>query len=330
MLKQIVSSTIFASVLIFSPAFSAPTETLSFSTKDSVLFLYSGGKNIGRFSNVLVSNAAMLSSVENSTTGTPLIKIVTDGSRNKYNVTIPIIEIDGVPYTNCAYKSVFDSNDESRSVGVSCSLTPLRQFDPESAVSEKGLIKYRTEFNWLRDAVAKNCTTPIGIEYGSYRIALCAKEGDPDPSGESTIVFDKKGKIIFSVRGYELIPGGISGGEFAFVGVSGEQTNFHINNLDCMTPPRVSERDRSQTGKIGKYGIKYSSYKIGNCAYGSYSYQNKTEQISLSGVVSEDSLRLLEITNDKEVTGIFNLNPNMADFNGSWISVPSGKLFRVR
>ncbi|MGF6609955.1 hypothetical protein OKW45_004877 [Paraburkholderia sp. WSM4175] len=330
MLKQSVGSAIFALALISSLAFSAPTSALSFSTKDDILSIFRDGKNLGQFSNVVVSNAAMSSSVEKSTTGEPLIKIVTDGSRDKYDITIPIIEREGVPFTDCAYKSVFDSNDGNRSVGVSCSLAPLRQFDPEATVNEEHLLKYRTGLDWLRNVVAKDCAAPQGIEYGSYRIALCAKQAYPDPAQETTIVFNEKAQKLFSVRGYELIPGGISRGEFAFVGASGESTTLYVSSLDCMLSPIPSEKASSKTGTIGKYRIRYSAQKFGDCAYGSYAYENKASEIRLFGSASKDTVHLLEMTGNKDVTGLFDLDPNIEHFNGNWISVPPGKLFLVK
>ncbi|MDR6482004.1 hypothetical protein [Paraburkholderia terricola] len=291
-------------------------------SKDDVL--------LGRFPNVLLSNGAMSSIVEKSTTGTPLIRIVTDGSRNKYDIVVPIIEVDGKPYTDCVYKSVFDSNDGSRSVGVSCSLKPLRQFDPEAAVNEGHLLKYRKGFHWLRDAVARDCATPLGIEYGSYHIALCADQPYPDPSHETTIVYGENGRRIFSVRGYEIILGGLSEGEFAFVGASGERTTFYTNNLNCADLPEISEKTASKHGTIGKYRIRYSARKAGDCAYGTYSYENKAAKMNLFGTVSKDFVHLLEMTDNKVVTGLFNLNPNVDSFSGNWISVPPGNLLPVK
>ncbi|WP_143752037.1 hypothetical protein [Burkholderia sp. SRS-W-2-2016] len=268
MLKRLANFVIFASAWTCFSAFSAPTFTLSFSTKDGVLSLYSGETSLGRFPNVLISNGAMSSIVENSTAGTPLIRIATDGSRNKYDIVVPIIQMDGSPYTNCVYKSGFDSNEGNRSVGVSCSLTPLRQFDPEAAVGEQHLIKYRTGFPWLQDAISKKCATPLGIEYGSYHIALCADHENPDPSQETTIVYSANGKRIFSVRGYEIIPGGVSEGEFAVIGSAGERITFYTSNFHCLTLPELSNTVAPKTGSIGKYRIQYSARTVGDCAYG--------------------------------------------------------------
>jgi len=318
MLNQFFRLTIFASTLIYSLALSEPISALAFSAKVDAPHL------------VLVSNAGLSSSIEKSTAGNSLIRITTDGSRNKYHVTVPIIERDGVLFTDCIYKSVFDSNDENRSVGVSCSLAPLRQFDPEAIVNEANLLKYQRGFNWLQNVIAKDCAAPQGIEYGSYRIAICAKQAYPDPSQETTIVFDAKGQKIFSVRGYELIPGGISKGEFALIGASGKGTTLYVGNLNCMISSVFSEKIAPKTGVIGKYKIRYSAQKIGDCIYGSYAYENKASQISLFGTASKDAVRLLEMTENKDVTGLFELNPDIENFNGNWISAPPGSLFPVK
>ncbi|WP_143787497.1 hypothetical protein [Paraburkholderia phenazinium] len=329
MLKKFLGSTMLASILIVSPAFSASTPTLSFSTKYNVLSLYSGEKNLGRFSNVLVSNPAMSSDVEKSVTGSPVIRIITDGSRDKYDITIPIIEVNGVAYTNCAYKSVFDSNDENRSVGVSCSLVPLRNFDPNAAVTKEHLIQYRKEFNWLRNDITKDCKSPLGIEYGKYHVVLCTAQSYPDASKEITMVFDENGIKIFSVRGYELIPGGISDGEFALVGTSGDRVLFHVNSLECIVPREISKKIPSRIAMIGKYNIRYYISNLGKCVYGSYMYENKGDRINFFGILSDDSMEFLELTNNENISGLFNLSANLANLKGNWLSVPSGKIFPV-
>lgn len=330
MLKQPVGSLIFTSAFIFSLAFPAPVLALYFSAKDDILLMYQDEKSLGQFSNVLVNNANLSSSVEKSTAGEPIIRIITDGSRNKYDIIIPIIERDGVPFTGCAYKSVFDSNDGSRSVGVSCSLAPLRQFDPEATINEDHLLKYREGFNWLRNAVAKDCAAPQGIEYGDYRIALCTKQTYPDPTHETAVVFNANEQKIFSVRGYEIIPGGTSKGEFALVGSLGESTTLYVNNLDCVTYPKLSGRHSPRSGAIGKYRIRYFAQKFGGCAYGSYAYEKNTGDMRLLGTASKEAVRLLEMTGNKDVTGLFDLNPNIGNFNGNWMSVPPGKLLLVK
>ncbi|WP_321951738.1 hypothetical protein [Paraburkholderia bannensis] len=330
MLKKCIAVAIVFAAVILSPAFSTETRTLSFSTKDGVLTLYSGGKSLGQFPNVIVNNGGMASDVEDSATGSPIIRIITDGSRNKYDVTIPIIEDGGVVYTNCAYKSFFDSNDGNRSVGVSCSLAPLREFDPEAAINEENLIRYQVGFDWLKNAASKNCSRPQGIEYGIYHIALCAKQAYPDPSQETTIVFDVRGNRIFSVLGYEFIPGGMLKGEFALVGAVGEHTVFHVNNLDCLASSKIPENSPSRSGEIGKYKIKYFALKEGGGIYGRYSYDGKENSVDLLGISLRDATHLLEVGNGKKVTGLFDLMPDIYGFEGNWISAPPGKILPVR
>lgn len=330
MLKYYGGSVTLIFTLTSSVAFSAPTLPLSFSTKDNVLSVFRGGRSLGRFSNVVVSNAAMSSSVEKSTTGRPLIRIVTDGSRDKYDITIPLIERNGAPFTDCVYKSVFDSNDGSRSVGVSCSLTPLRQFDAGATANKERLFTYRKGLQWLRKVVSEDCPVPQGIEYGSYRIALCATQTYPDPDQETTIVFNEEGRKIFSIRGYQLIPGGISKGDFAFIGASGGNATFYVSSLDCRYPPIADGKATSKTGAIGKLRIRYFLHKVGDCVYGSYAYAHKENGITLFGNISKDALHLIEMNVNKNVTGLFDMSPDLDQFNGTWVSVPPGKLLSVR
>ncbi|WP_156923763.1 hypothetical protein [Burkholderia sp. WSM2232] len=330
MLGKIMGPAIFGLTLFVWPSSSTMALPLTFIKKNGVLFLYSGKKSLGQFSNVLVSNAAISTDVEKSTTGTPVIRIATEGSRDKYSLTVPILEKDGVPYTDCVYKSVFDSNDGNRSVGAACALTPLRQFDPEATISEAHLLKYRAGLNWLRNVMSTDCPTPTGIEYGSYRIALCAKQGYPEPSKETTIAFNTSGERIFSVLGYEFIPGGSSGGEFAFIGASNERVILHTNNLECMISSKKQGGAAFKTGAIGKYQIQYSVYKSGKCASGTYVYDNGSGQIDLFGVAQKDSLNLLELAANKEISGLFNLDPDLLNLNGIWTSAPPGKVFRVK
>jgi hypothetical protein len=208
-----------------------PALALSFTETDGVLSIFSEGKKLGEFPRVLVSNAAMSSSVVKSSTGKLFIKIVTDVSRYKYKIIVPIIDRNGVPFAGCAYKSAFDSNNGTRWVGVSCSLAPLRQFDPEAIVNEENLLQYRKGLSRVKNVDAKNCSTPQDIKYGNYRITLCVKQAYPDPSRETTIVLDKNRNKIFSVRGYEFIPGGKSDGEFALIGEAEQDIVFYEGNL---------------------------------------------------------------------------------------------------
>jgi hypothetical protein len=108
----------------------------------------------------------------------------------------------------------------------------------------------------------------LGIEYGKYHVALCAAQLYPDPFREIAMVFDGNGIKIFSVRGYELIPGGMSEMEFALVGTSGGYVLFHVNSLECILPREISKKIPSRIAGIRKHNIQYYISSLGRCAYG--------------------------------------------------------------
>jgi hypothetical protein len=144
------------------------------------------------------------------------------------------------------------------------------------------------------------------------------------------MVFDRNGTKIFSVRGYEFVPGGISDGEFAFVGASGDRTLFHANNLDCIVPRETSERVPSRLATIGKYNIKYSVSNYRKCVYGSYMCENKIDRINLFGTFSKESTQLIELTANKTISGLLNLDADFSKFKGNWLSAPPGKILPVK
>ena len=143
------------------------------------------------------------------------------------------------------------------------------------------------------------------------------------------MVFDGNGIKIFSVRGYELIPGGMSEREFALIGTSGDYVLFHVNSLECIVPREISKKIPSRIARIGKRNIQYYISSLGRCAYGNYIYENHGGRINFFGVLFNDSTEFMETTNDKNISGLFNLNTNLVNLKGSWLSVPPGKIFPV-
>jgi hypothetical protein len=81
--------------------------------------IYEDAKLVGKFDNLIVDQPALSSNVITLTGGGLAIEIDSDGSRNKFHMIAPIRKSDGRFYVDCMYKSIYDSVDETISVGTS-------------------------------------------------------------------------------------------------------------------------------------------------------------------------------------------------------------------
>jgi hypothetical protein len=123
-------------VVLFPHLVSAETLKLNFHRSDhqykaviterahvgSVLF-YEDEKLIGRYQNLILNESSLSSALVTVAGGGVALQIDSEGSRNKFHVIVPIIMIEGRLYVDYMYKTVFDSVDETRSVGKTCKKT---------------------------------------------------------------------------------------------------------------------------------------------------------------------------------------------------------------
>jgi hypothetical protein len=105
----------------------------------SILF-YENKKLLGKYDSLVLNESSLTSALVAVTGNGFALEINSEGSRNKFRVLVPINIIDGRLYVDCIYKNVYDSVDESRSVGTICKKVELGKFDVSSTINDDGLI----------------------------------------------------------------------------------------------------------------------------------------------------------------------------------------------
>ncbi|MEK6421141.1 MAG: hypothetical protein V4801_16215 [Burkholderia gladioli] len=170
------------------------------------VYFYKNGRLIGTYDNLIVNQPSLTSTLVPVVGGGVALEVESNGSGSKYDILVPINFIDGKLYTECLYKSVYDSVEEERSVGATCRRQGLHQFDVDSAINSVNLFLYSAKHNWLESLPPGSCPNAVGLEIGSYRIARCAQGGASETIKQKIIVLDQKNKPFLSVEGYELIP----------------------------------------------------------------------------------------------------------------------------
>jgi len=283
--------------------------------------VYEDGKLLGKFDNLIVDQPALSSDVVALAGGGLAIEIDSDGSRNKFHMIAPVSKVDGRLYVDCVYKSVYDSVDETRSVGTSCGKVELSKFDASAAINDGGLKPYGKDYVWLK-RIASSCANAVGLEYGNYRVARCAADGVSDTRKQRIIVFDKQGETLFSLVGYELIPRR-DGLGFLLSSDLQTQTVAFSGNLACFTLSEGTTNDVSGKAKLAeKYNINYALSSADGCLAGHYSYAGKAGEILLKGSKTDGLAYLLELGANNASTGLFVLDRLDGGVHGVWIGVP--------
>jgi hypothetical protein len=195
--------------------------------------LYRKFQKSGKFSNLEINEPNVSSHVVQLAGGGLAVEMETNGSRSEYSAIAPIVKHNGSLFVNCLYKAIYDSIDGSRLVGSSCNHVSLEKFDPESALDDSGLLRYKSGYKWLGRIFQKKCPVLRGIEYGNYMIALCAKSAAPIPKDETVAIINKSGNVLFLISGYTFIPG-MNLNNFILYKDENTRTSFFIVKFDCL------------------------------------------------------------------------------------------------
>lgn len=290
--------------------------------RSGVVEIYENGALAGNFTNLILDQTNISSDLVALTGGGLAIEVKSDGSRDKYRVIAPISKVDGKFYVDCLYKTVYDSVDETRSVGSSCKRVDLGKFDASIAIAEYGLMFYSGDQKWLKGIAPPSCANAVGLEYGKYRIVRCATEGVADTKNLKVMVFDARGALLFSVAGYELIPEGDGTGFVLSADLPDRVVNFE-GNLACVSQDHATRKDISGKAKMaGRLEISYALANVDNCLVGDYAYAKKGVNIALMGANRGGLVYLLELASNKESTGLFVLDKIKAGMHGVWVGVP--------
>lgn len=284
--------------------------------------IYENGVLAGKFNNLIVDQPAISSDVVALAGGGLAIEIESEGSRNKYHIISPISKEGGKFYINCNYKTVYDSVDQTRSVGTSCKRVELAKFDVSAAIADEGLMLYRQDLEWLKRVAPFSCKSAVGLEYGGYRIVRCAAEGVADTKKQKIIVFDRRNELLFSIPGYELIPRGDGSGFVLSANLPESVVNF-AGNFSCVSHSRGMRENLIGKAKIGgKLDINYALERADACVAGDYAYVKNGVNITLTGMQQGGLTYLLELTSSKASTGLFILDQLTTGMRGAWIGVP--------
>lgn len=284
--------------------------------------IYENGVAVGKFANLIVDQPAISSDVVALAGGGLAVEIESIGSRDKYRVISPISKESGRFYVDCNYKTVYDSMDETRSVGTSCKRVELGKFDVSSAIADDGLMLYSQYHGWIKKIALSSCRNAVGLEYGSYRIVRCAPGGVADAEKQKIIVFDRHDELLFSVYGYELIPRGDGSGFVLSADLPDRAVNFE-GNLACVSRTRGARNNFIGKAKIGgKLEINYTLTNADGCVIGNYAYIKNGMDIELTGMQQGGLTYLLELTSSKASTGLFILDQLTDGMRGAWIGMP--------
>jgi len=287
----------------------------------SALFL-GDGKVLGNYENLVLNQSSLTSALVTVEGEGVAVQIDSDGSRNKFHVIAPISLMDGKPYVDCVYKTVYDAVDEIRSVGASCKKIALEKFDVHSVINDDGLIVYTDKYDWLKSISGDICINPVGLEIASYRVARCGVDGVSDTKKQRIMVFSNQDKLLFSIVGYELIPK-ISRAEFVLVSDFGNNVIIFNGNLACYAQKLIRSTRLVGAAKIkNKLGIDYTIDSMGNCLAGRYSYAGKNENIELIGYKNGNLYYFLEMGGNRISSGLFVLNRIEPRARGVWIGAP--------
>lgn len=184
--------------------------TIELSAKEGnqqdIVEFYESGKLIGKYSNLIINETSLSSTLVRLAGGGLALEIDSNGSRNKFHIIVPIKVVANKLYVNCIYKTAYDSVDEVRSVGTSCKKTDLGKFDVSGAINDDGMISYSNKPTWLKTISLPACVNPVGLDYGTYHAARCSDKGISDSMNQIITIFDKNGNVVFSISGYEFIP----------------------------------------------------------------------------------------------------------------------------
>jgi hypothetical protein len=312
----------FAMPCIFSQ--SAFSSTLTAVVDGDIVSIRNGDREMGRFSNLIVDESSVYSSISSTADGGLVLSISSNASRNKYEIVIPIMEREGKLFTNCIYKSVYDAVDGGRSIGTSCALTPLKNFDIFSAISDRDLHSYVDVKTPIGQPNSERCPDSReldgGPRYSAYRVVLCGRKKGQNAGEEETIVLDHSGNTLFSVIGYIFFPEGNNG--YALYASAGERPVVFRGKLDCFAHQQAI-RNFNGKGEVGRYPIRYDINISQGCVVGSYSYENHRIPIEWVGVQYGNRLYLTELQSDRAVSGLFVVNEDKDhSAKGIWISTP--------
>lgn len=304
--------------------------SITFEKKDGSIYISKDGRQLGSFGNLSVEESELWSDVFTAADGSLLIAISSNGSRDKFEVVVPIVENGDKLFTDCAYKSVYDSVDGGRSVGTSCKLTPLDKFDAESAINDENLLVYRSSYQWLKRLSVLGCWVLKGIEYASHKVALCSKSDSPDPKTDKTVVLDEGGHVVFTAVGYEFFPAGKGNGYALYANVDPHQILFEGSFACIVNTIPASFRKNHGIALIGKDPISYQLSTDGSCVVGSYRYQSAGAGISLYRKMQGNEVSLMELDKSNRIIGLFFLDEMGNGLSGSWVAAPPAGPLTVR
>ncbi|MFL9907662.1 hypothetical protein [Paraburkholderia sp. RL17-337-BIB-A] len=339
MLKLIFGTIILSILPIFafsetlSTAYQHAGHAIELSAKEAsrqgVVEFYESDKLIGKYSNLIINETSLSSTVVSLAGGSLALAIDSNGSRNKFHIIAPIRETAQKLYVNCIYKTAYDAVDEVRSVGMSCKKTELRKFDVSGAINDDGMISYSDKPTWLKTISPSTCANAVGLDFGIYRAARCSDNGVSDSKDQKITIFDKNGNVVFSISGYEFIPLP-NGTNFSLMADLQTESIIFDGDLLCLSKKNPPVLTIDGTAKMAnRFAISYAIGVFNGCLAGHYSYAGKNGKIILNGYKDAGLFHLLEIGNGHVSTGLFILNHLDQTAHGVWVGTPPKEVLNV-
>ena len=140
------------------------------------------------------------------------IMLVTEtvGSRNKFTIITPIIDVNEKSiFIDCSYIRKVDSSTGIVEVGSYCRGKSKATSDAlVDATDDKYRLAYSAYAPWLQEVrKSVDCESPVGLVYAKIYFVRCqSDESDSLTQSVSTIVFSSEFEKLFSVKSAEFSP----------------------------------------------------------------------------------------------------------------------------
>lgn len=292
--------------------------------------LYEGAHLLKQYDNLIRNNSTLSSSLVPVVGGGVAIQIESEGSRRKYRMLVPI-ELSGrTLFSDCVMKSVYDSVDDSRSVGMVCKRIPLEKFDIDLAINDEGLKTYIAKNPQASNDRREECQFLSSFEVAQDIVESCDVDGPSDQKNMVVRLSSNSGRKLFSLAGFEFIPS--SGDQFSLISELANSVVILRGRLSCFTKDE-SGLSKTHVGEalLGeRHSISYSFTSNDTCIQGSYSYAGNQGRLALVGSKFGQFSYFLELTENDAITGAFALTSIEPQLKGIWISIPPKRLLDIK
>ena len=296
--------------------------------EDGIARFMKEGHEIESFSNLIINEPSISSTIVPTTSNGVAIIVSTTGSRTKYDAIIPIYFNGNSFYVDCAYKSSYDSVDGIASSGTSCQHALLKDLDIPGVINEDQMQSYQDGTPQELRLKIHDCTSPQSRLNGEIYEVNCGSDPSTISSGK-TMIFNKNGDLVFTTNNYNFVYQG--NGEFVLYAETNKKAAIIHGNFGCINSSPVKGSSEKPATLGAGTNIHYSIQQQGQCYNGSYYYDRYHSPIALSGIEKNGSIELIELGEGRQITGSFTLTRLEPEISGTWAPVaPQEQTLPVR